>query len=113
LNPLWQITYLDLIRDWTGVAANADKCQILMTSHNPLTIAALEKEEVRVMFADGSGTVSVSEPYTDPKGMGFTATLTESLGCLQALIPTPSVKSTNETHSPALITARRYKKHNS
>jgi ABC-type multidrug transport system ATPase subunit len=80
LNPIWQHGYLDLIREWTGLAADADKCQIVLTSHNPLTIAALEREDVRVMFADEAGRVSVTAPYTDPKGMGFTATLTEIFG---------------------------------
>jgi predicted ATPase len=80
LNPLWQHRYLQLIQEWTGVAAAADDCQIILTSHNPLTIAALEREDVRVMYADESGKVSVSPPYTDPRGMGFTATLTEIFG---------------------------------
>jgi ABC-type multidrug transport system ATPase subunit len=87
LNPVWQHTYLDLIREWTGVAANADNCQIVMTSHNPLTIAALEKEDVRVMFVDDKGKVSVTPPYADPKGMGFTATLTEIFGLPSSLDP--------------------------
>jgi ABC-type multidrug transport system ATPase subunit len=85
LNPVWQHSYLDLIRDWTGVAADASNCQIVLTSHNPLTIAALTKEEVRVMFTDEAGKVTVSAPYTDPKGMGFTATLTEVFGLPSSL----------------------------
>jgi ABC-type multidrug transport system ATPase subunit len=80
LNPVWQHSYLDLVRDWAGIAADADKCQIILTSHNPLTVAALEREDVRVMSTDESGKVTVSAPYTDPKGMGFTATLTEIFG---------------------------------
>ena len=67
LNPVWQHSYLDLIRDWTGVASDASNCQIVLTSHNPLTIAALTKEEVRVMFTDAAGKVTVNAPYTDPK----------------------------------------------
>jgi ABC-type cobalamin/Fe3+-siderophores transport system ATPase subunit len=85
LNPIWQHSYLNLIRDWTGLLANENDCHIVMTSHNPLTIAALEKEEVRVMFTDESGKVTVSAPYTDPKGMGFTATLTEIFGLPSSL----------------------------
>ena len=80
LNPMWQHSYLDLIREWTGLAADADKCHIVLTSHNPLTIAALEREDVRVMFTEEAGKVSVTAPYTDPKGMGFTATFTEIFG---------------------------------
>jgi ABC-type multidrug transport system ATPase subunit len=87
LNPVWQHAYLDLIRDWTGVAADADKCHIIMTSHNPLTISALSRDEVRVLFADENGKVHASTPYTDPRGMGFTATLTEIFGLPTSLDP--------------------------
>lgn len=80
LNPLWQHTYLDLIREWTGVAAEPDKCQIIMNSHNPLTVSSLERDEVRVMHSDKDGSVRIDAPYADPKGMGFTATLTEIFG---------------------------------
>lgn len=85
LNPHWQYSYLDLIRSWTGIAADTENCHIIMTSHNPLTISALRKEEVRVMFTEVSGKVSVSPPYTDPRGMGFTATLTEIFGLPSSL----------------------------
>jgi ABC-type cobalamin/Fe3+-siderophores transport system ATPase subunit len=87
LNPVWQHSYLTLIRKWTGLLAEEANCHIVMTSHNPLTIAALNKEEVRVMFTDDAGQVTVSAPYTDPKGMGFTATLTEIFGLPSSLDP--------------------------
>lgn len=89
LNPAWQLTYLDLIREWTEVATKGeeDKCQIIMTSHNPLTIAALTKKEVRVMQVAEDGQVNVSEPYADPRGMGFTSTLTEIFGLPSTLDP--------------------------
>lgn len=78
LNPFWQHTYLDLVHKWSQ--ADKENCQFIISSHNPLTISALKKEEVRVMSVDDSGNVSVQEPYTDPRGMGFTATLTEIFG---------------------------------
>ncbi|MBS3996461.1 MAG: AAA family ATPase [Hydrogenophaga sp.] len=80
LNPHWQHSYLKLIEDWTGIAAEADNCHIILTSHNPLTISALTREEVRVITQGEDGRVSASAPYADPKGMGFTATLTEIFG---------------------------------
>src|SRR5260370_95751 len=58
LNPLWQHSYLNLIQDWTGIAGDADNCQILVTSHNPLTIAALGRDEVRVRRFDKLSGVS-------------------------------------------------------
>jgi ABC-type cobalamin/Fe3+-siderophores transport system ATPase subunit len=80
LNPHWQHSYLKLIEDWTGIAAEADNCHIVLTSHNPLTISALTREEVRVITQGADGKVSAASPYADPKGMGFTATLTEIFG---------------------------------
>jgi predicted ATPase len=87
LNPAWQLTYLDLIREWTEVAADEDKCQIIMTTHNPLTIAALTKNEVRVMQKGMNDQIIVSEPYADPRGLGFTSTLTEIFGLPTTLDP--------------------------
>jgi len=87
LNPAWQLTYLDLIKEWTEIAADEDKCQIIMTSHNPLTIAALVKQEVRVMQINDDDKMKVKQPYADPRGMGFTATLTEIFGLPTTLDP--------------------------
>src|SRR4051812_12808673 len=80
LNPHWQHSYLKLIEDWTGIAAEKDQCHIVLTSHNPLTISALTRDEVRVVTQASDGLVTASAPYADPKGMGFTATLTEIFG---------------------------------
>lgn len=87
LNPAWQLTYLELIREWTEVATKGeeDKCQIIMTTHNPLTIAALEAKEVRVMSTDGDGQVSVAPPRIDPKGLGFAGVLTDIFGLSSSL----------------------------
>lgn len=80
LNPHWQHSYLKLIEEWTGIAADAANCHIILSSHNPLTISALEREEVRVMTTEENGRIAVSAPYAAPRGMGFTATLTEIFG---------------------------------
>lgn len=80
LNPHWQHSYLELIRQWTGIAADADKSHIILTSHNPLTISALTRDEVRVMSTDSNGHTTAKAPYVDPQGMGFTTTLTEIFG---------------------------------
>lgn len=85
LNPHWQHSYLKLIEEWTGIASDANNCHIILTSHNPLTISALKRNEVRVMSTDDEGRVTAAPPYTDPKGMGFTATLTEIFGLPSSL----------------------------
>jgi len=85
LNPAWQLNYLHLIREWTGVAADAETCQIILTSHNPLTIAALSRDEVRVMTSDDDKTVTVQPPFIDPKGLGFSGVLTDIFGMASTL----------------------------
>jgi ABC-type cobalamin/Fe3+-siderophores transport system ATPase subunit len=85
LNPHWQHSYLELIEEWTGIASDAKNCHIILTSHNPLTISALKRNEVRVLSTDDEGHVTAAQPYTDPKGMGFTATLTEIFGLPSSL----------------------------
>ncbi|MBC7618750.1 MAG: AAA family ATPase [Candidatus Saccharibacteria bacterium] len=80
LNPHWQHSYLKLIDDWTDIAADADKCHIILTSHNPLTISALTRDEVRVMYNDETGRVMASAPYVDPKGLGIGGVLTDIFG---------------------------------
>jgi predicted ATPase len=102
LNPLWQLSYLELIREWTGVAAEADKCQIILTSHNPLTIAALERDEVRVMNIDAAGKVVVKSPFVDPKGLGFTGVLTDIFG-MSSTLDRPTQKLIDERNRLASV----------
>lgn len=78
LNPAWQYQYLDLLRSWAKV--DPSKCHLILTTHNPITIASLTKSEVRVMATNSDGGVTAEPPYVDPRGMGFTATLTEIFG---------------------------------
>lgn len=81
LNPHWQRSYLDLIKEWTGIAADADKSHIVLTTHNPLTISALTRREVRVMHTDKeSGLIQVTAPFVDPKGLGISGVLTDIFG---------------------------------
>jgi predicted ATPase len=92
LNPHWQHSYLKLIEDWTGIAADADKCHIILTSHNPLTIAALTRNEVRVMHSDSnSDVVQVDTPFVDPKGLGVAGVLTDIFG-MQSTLDLPTQK---------------------
>ena len=81
LNPHWQSSYLELIKEWTDIASDEDKSHIVLTSHNPLTISALCREEVRVMTSDPvSKAVVVEPPFVDPKGLGISGVLTDIFG---------------------------------
>ena len=81
LNPHWQHSYLKLIEDWTDIAADVDKCHIVLTLHNPLTVSGLTRNEVRVMYTDASSrAVVVEPPFVDPRGLGIGGVLTDIFG---------------------------------
>lgn len=88
LNPSWQLDYLRLIKSWTGEGEEAGGCQFILTSHNPLTIAALRKEDVRVM-SGADGRVRAYMPRVDPRGLGFSGVLLDIFG-LQSAIDEPT-----------------------
>lgn len=86
LNPHWQHSYLKLIEDWTGIAAEKEHCHIVLTSHNPLTISALSRDEVRVISMDAkSDTVGAEPPFVDPRGLGIGGVLTDIFGMASTL----------------------------
>lgn len=117
LNPAWQLTYLELIKEWTEVAADKDRCQIIMTSHNPLTIASLEASEVRIMAVRENSAVTLAEPIIDPRGLGFSGVLTDIFGLPSTLDKPTQIKidrrntlAAQEELSPAL--AKEFEKIN-
>ena len=88
LNPVWQHTYLDLIREWSGIAAERNDFHIIMTSHNPLTVAGLTKKEVHVMYRDeDTGRIENDQPNVDPKGLGVAGVLRQIFGMRTTLDP--------------------------
>ena len=77
LNPVWSLRYLELLRRVVGEQKTS---QIIMTSHDPLTVAGLTRHEVRVMYKEAeTGQISVRVPDQDPKGLGVSGILTSDL----------------------------------
>lgn len=81
LNPLWKWKYLNLIEK---IAQEPESSQILMTTHDPLVIGGLTKEEIRIFHAhiekveNGKEIkrISTFQPDFDPKGLGVAGILT-------------------------------------
>lgn len=84
LNPLWKWKYMNLLEEYSG---KDDSSQILMTTHDPLVIGGLTKEEIRVFQSsialDDKGKefnkIETFEPDFDPKGLGVAGILTSEL----------------------------------
>ena len=105
LNPFWQYSYLELIREWTKGATDVSDCHVLLTTHNPLTISALEQNEVRIMCKNELGDVVAYPPYNGPQGLGFTGTLIEVFG-LATSLDSKTQKIVDERNNLARIEKR-------
>ena len=89
LNPLWKWKYMNLLEEYSG---KDDTSQILMTTHDPLVIGGLTKEEIRVfqssIVLDDKGEkynkIETFEPDFDPKGLGVAGILTSEFFNLPA-----------------------------
>lgn len=77
LNPSWAVKYLKFLREFVP---NHETSHLLMVTHHPLAIAELKKQQVQIMWRDDDYKVHSQEPYIDPRGAGFMATLTEIFG---------------------------------
>lgn len=81
LNPIWKLRYFD---DIEGVLSSEDgalvqgESQILITTHDPMMVGSLKREQVHIMRRDGNRTV-VDVPDEHPQGMGVTGLLKSEL----------------------------------
>ncbi|MFS8066980.1 MAG: hypothetical protein ACMG6S_11465, partial [Byssovorax sp.] len=58
-----------------------------ISTHNPMVVSALTKEQVRIMRRDdANGQVTASMPEEDPKGMGIAGILTSDLYGLRSAL---------------------------
>lgn len=81
LNPIWKLRYFD---DIEGVLASdgdvlvQGESQILITTHDPMMVGSLKREQVHILRRDGNRTV-VDIPDEHPQGMGVTGLLKSEL----------------------------------
>ncbi|HNF26158.1 MAG TPA: AAA family ATPase, partial [Leptospiraceae bacterium] len=81
LNPYWQWKYMDFINQIVLQEKDSNNTiQVIMTSHSPLSIGSLTKEEVRIFYNDETGKVGTYIPDEDPQGMGVEGILTSIFG---------------------------------
>lgn len=83
LNPAW---CLDLLKNLKEYGVDPEQSQILITTHNPLTFAGLDKHEVVIVDRDSDGSIYSYHPTSAPKGMGFQAILTSDFFKLRSTL---------------------------
>ncbi|MBX9886994.1 MAG: AAA family ATPase [Flavobacteriaceae bacterium] len=104
LNPLWKWKYMNLLQDYSG---KDDSSQILMTTHDPLVIGGLTKEEIRIFHAtkalDKEGIefqkIETFEPDFDPKGLGVAGILTSEFFNLPSTLDEKTQNELNKYRS--------------
>lgn len=84
LNPAWSIRYIEFLREIVG---DQKTSHIIMTTHDPLVIAALERSQVRILrFNEKIGQFFSECPENDPIKMGYPEILTSDLFGLRSII---------------------------
>ncbi|WP_430428755.1 AAA family ATPase [Parasphingorhabdus sp.] len=77
LNPIWKLRYFDDIENVlapiNGTSVNSGS-QILITTHDPMMVGGLRREQVHIMRQEDGRTI-VDTPDEHPQGMGVTGLL--------------------------------------
>ncbi len=87
LNPVWTYDYLKLLQG----NMRAEKGQLIVSTHNPLMIGSLKRNQVRLLEVNQEGGrqsfVGAREPSEDPFAMGVDGLLTSELYGLPSILP--------------------------
>ncbi len=81
LNPIWKLRYFDDIENVLTSTNNASalgESQILITTHDPMMVGSLRREQVRIMRQVDGRTI-IEAPDEHPQGMGVTGLLKSDL----------------------------------
>lgn len=100
LNPLWKWKYMNLLEE---VVQKPETSQIIMTTHDPLVIGGLSKEEIRIFYTEKSEDEEGKEimlvktmiPDFDPKGLGVAGILTSEFFNLPSAMDEESFEMLN------------------
>ncbi|MBP2316274.1 AAA family ATPase [Azospirillum soli] len=83
LNPKWSVDYLTFLKEFIGSSVEEQETShVIMTTHNPLAIAELLREQVQILQArdnDGKRRIVAAFPEMDPRGMGYAAIVTSKM----------------------------------
>jgi predicted ATPase len=79
LNPRWCVDYLNYLKSFLRTDEQ-ENSHVILTTHNPLAIAELVKEQVQILYRERQfGKVQAENPELDPRGMGFAGIITSDM----------------------------------
>lgn len=95
LNPRWCVDYISYLEKFVhrDNRREMDTSHILLTTHNPMAIAELEKEQVQILRASGSDSsrrIVAVHPESDPRGLGFAGIVTSDMFGISSTLDRPT-----------------------
>ncbi len=100
LNPQWSVDYLKHLQSFVGSGDNDDdrgSSHIVLTTHNPLAIAELLKEQVQILSRDADDlSIRAQPPEMDPRGMGYAGIITSDMFGLAAAVDSHTLELIEE-----------------
>ncbi|MCL6174866.1 AAA family ATPase [Acinetobacter baumannii] len=90
LNPKWSVEYLKYLQDFMKNESNGlrTNSHIVLTTHNPIAIAELKKEQIQILRRNTDKAIEANEPDFDPRGMGYAGIITSDMFGLNSSLDT-------------------------
>lgn len=83
LNPRWSVDYISYLKQFINSGPKQEETShILLTTHNPLAIAELERGQVQILRMhkqEGQRQIVACYPEMAPRGMGYAAIVTSDM----------------------------------
>ncbi|MBT2772728.1 AAA family ATPase [Halomonas sp. ISL-60] len=81
LNPKWSVDYIDYLNKFvTSGSTGNNNSHIVLTTHNPIAIAELTRDQVQILSRDDeTRTIESHKPKYDPQGMGYAGIITSDM----------------------------------
>jgi len=94
LNPRWSVDYISYLKQFIASGTKQEETShILLTTHNPLAIAELDREQVQILRMhkqDGQRQILACYPEMAPRGMGYAAIVTSDMFGITSSLDQPT-----------------------
>lgn len=94
LNPRWSVDYISYLKQFIASGTKQEETShILLTTHNPLAIAELDREQVQILRMhkqDGHRQILACYPEMAPRGMGYAAIVTSDMFGIASSLDQPT-----------------------
>ena len=94
LNPRWSVDYISYLKQFIASGTQQEETShILLTTHNPLAIAELDREQVQILRLskkDQPRQIVACYPELAPRGMGYAAIVTSDMFGIASTLDMPT-----------------------